>query len=79
MRRLFDLILDAWDFFRPLKREDFGEFGVLVRDEDDNMVPMDQAFFDALAADVHEREDDFWFQLQAEAFATHGEAILKPQ
>jgi hypothetical protein len=40
---------------------------------------MDQAFFDALAADVHEREDDFWFQLQAEAFATHGEAILKPQ
>jgi hypothetical protein len=78
MQRLFNLVRDAIDFFRPMNT-DFGEFGVLVLDEDDNFVPMDQAYFDDLKADVHERQEDFWFQKQAEAFATHGEAILKPQ
>jgi hypothetical protein len=79
MRRLINLIRDAIDFFRPLNREDFGEFGVLVRDEDGNMVPMDQGYFDNLKADVDERVEDFWFQKEAEAFAIHGEAILKSQ
>ena len=58
---------------------DFGEFGVLVRDAAGNMVPMDQAYMDNLKATVHEGIEDFWVSKQAEAFATHGEAILKPQ
>ncbi|KKN88773.1 hypothetical protein LCGC14_0243800 [marine sediment metagenome] len=76
MRRLLSMIQDA---FRPLQREDFGEFGVMVRNESGNLVPMTQAYMDDLKAEVHEMEEDFWFQKQAEAFATHGEAILKPQ
>lgn len=78
MRRLWNLILDAWDFFRPVDT-DFGEFGVLVRDEDGNFVPMDQAHLDNMKADLDERIEDFWFQKEAEAFETHGEAILKMQ
>jgi hypothetical protein len=79
MRRLLDLILDAWDFFRPLKREEFGEFGIMFRNKDGNFVPMVQADMDALKADVDERIEDFWFRHEAKAFETHGEAILKPQ
>jgi hypothetical protein len=78
MRRLINLIRDAIDFFRPAP-VDFGEFGVLVRDESGNMVPMDQAYFDHLKDDVDERVADFWFRHEAKAFATHGEAVLKPQ
>ncbi len=70
------LIRDTLDFFRPL---DFGEFGVLVRDEAGNMVPMDQAYMDDLKAEVHEMEKDFWLRKEAEAFATYGGAILQPQ
>lgn len=73
MRRLFNLI---FNFFQPL---DFGEFGVLVRDENGNVVPMDQAYFDKLKAGVHKDIEHFWVSKQAEAFAIHGEAILKPQ
>lgn len=76
IRKLFKLVRD---FFRALKREDFGEFGVKVQDESGNLVPMDQAYMDNLKAEVHELEKNFWLRKQAEAFATHGEAILKPQ
>ena len=78
MRRLLNLIQDAIDFFKPAP-VDFGEFGVLIRDESDNLVPMDQAYMDNLKAEVHESTKAFWLKKQAEAFATYGEAILKPQ
>lgn len=76
IRKLFKLVRD---FFRALKREDFGEFGVKVQDESGNLVPMDRDYMNALEAEVHELEKNFWLRKQAEAFATHGEAILKPQ
>lgn len=79
MRRLIDFIRDALDFFRPV---DFGEHGILVRDETGNLVPMDDAFMERMKAETHEAIEaieDFWFQKEAEAFETHGEAILRPQ
>ena len=80
MRRLLNLIQDSFlDFFRPLKHEDFGEFGVLVRDESGKLVPMDQADMDDLKAEVDENVSTYWLQKQSEAFAIYGEAILKPQ
>jgi hypothetical protein len=78
MRRLLNLIQDAIDFFKPAP-VDFGKFGVLVRDEAGNLVPMDQAYMDDLKAEVHEGIKAFWLKKQAEAFATYGEAILRPQ
>ena len=78
MRRLFDLILDAWDFFRPLKRGDFGEFGVLIRDGD-SFIPMDQAYMDKLKDETDESIKDFFFREEAKAFEIHGEAILRLQ
>lgn len=77
MRRLLSLLQDAIEYFRsPL---DFGEFGVLVRDGDGNLVPMDQDDMYDLKTEVEKSEADFWSKKQAEAFATHGSAILKLQ
>ncbi len=74
MSKLFNLIQD---FFSP--KVDFGEFGVLVRDESGNLAPMDQAYMDDLKVEVQGLQEDFWNWKEAEAFATYGEAILKPQ
>lgn len=71
----FNFVCDAFGWFQP----DFGQFNTMVRDEDGNMVPMSQEYFDNLKAEVHERIEDFWFEKEAEAVATHGEGILRPQ
>ena len=76
MRRIFNLVRDAIDFFRPV---DFGDHGILVRDESGNLVPMDDAFMERMKAEVDEGIEDFWFQKEAEAFAVHGEGILNTQ
>jgi len=77
--RLLNLIRDALDFFRPLNRLDFGEFGVMFRDGDGNMVPMDQADMDDLKFGVERDISAFWLIEESKAVALYGEAILKPQ
>lgn len=73
MRDFLNRILD---FFSP-EDTDFGEFGILVRDDAGNMVPMDQDYFDKMEAETTEAMEEHWLTLEAEAFETHGPGIMQ--
>ncbi len=74
MNRFFNWLLDM---VRPL---DFGEFGVMMRDEESGELrPMIGADVLALEQETDEAVAEWWFRKEAEAFAIHGEAIVRPQ
>jgi hypothetical protein len=59
---------------------DFGEFGVLMVDEDTGELrPMLGADILALENETDEAVAEWWFRKEAEAFAIHGEAIVRAQ
>lgn len=59
---------------------DFGEFGVLMRDEETGELrPMVGADMLAMQEETDEAVADWWFKKEAEAFAIHGDGITRVQ